>query len=91
MNPNDIKNAHFYSSNNRPSLEKGEKCGCFNCLEIFDSSLITRYYTAATRIDCLGTAICPFCGIDSVIGESSGYPITPAFLKEMQQYWFGVD
>ncbi len=35
-----------------------------------------------------GTAICPYCGIDSVIGEHSGYPITREFLEQMRQYWF---
>ena len=34
------------------------------------------------------TALCPHCGIDAVIGESSGYPITEDFLKEMNEYWF---
>ena len=33
-------------------------------------------------------AICPYCGIDSVIGEHSGYPITREFLEQMRQYWF---
>jgi hypothetical protein len=35
-----------------------------------------------------GTAICPYCGINSVIGESSGYPITQELLKKMRDYWF---
>jgi len=34
------------------------------------------------------TAVCPFCGIDSVIGESSGYPIKREFLQQMNQHWF---
>ncbi len=34
------------------------------------------------------TALCPFCNIDSLIGESSGYPITKDFLIKMKEYWF---
>jgi hypothetical protein len=34
------------------------------------------------------TALCPACGIDSVIGSASGYPITEEFLKKMHQHWF---
>ena len=34
------------------------------------------------------TGLCPYCGIDSVIGESSGYPITKEFLEKMRNYWF---
>jgi len=34
------------------------------------------------------TAMCPYCGIDAVIGERSGIPITKQFLKGMREYWF---
>ena len=33
-------------------------------------------------------AICPYCGIDSIIGESSGYLITEDFLKALQNQYF---
>jgi len=34
-------------------------------------------------------AICPYCGIDAVIGSESGFPIDdPDFLKEMNEHWF---
>ena len=34
------------------------------------------------------TALCPYCGIDAVIGESAGYPLTEEFLEKMRDYWF---
>jgi hypothetical protein len=35
-------------------------------------------------------AVCPRCGIDSVIGDASGLPVAePAFLDEMNRHWFG--
>ena len=34
------------------------------------------------------TALCPKCGIDSVIGDNSGYPITTEFLQQMRKRWF---
>jgi hypothetical protein len=34
------------------------------------------------------TAICPRCGIDSVIGDESGYPVTREFLAAMKAHWF---
>ena len=37
------------------------------------------------------TAICPHCGVDSVIGEKSGFPITQEFLKAMHKRWFGKE
>ena len=76
--------AHRFSSNNKEMLKKDDKCGCFYCLNIFSPSDIEEW------LDCdIGhTALCPYCGIDSVIGESSGYPITKEFLKKMQDRWF---
>jgi hypothetical protein len=36
-----------------------------------------------------GTALCPNCGIDSVIGDASGLPVADAgFLDEMNAHWF---
>ena len=78
----DIIAAHDYSANNKESLEKDTKCGCFYCAEIFDPAEITDF------ADNGKTALCPYCGIDSVIGESSGFPITKEFLNKMKAHWF---
>ncbi|MBR6502910.1 MAG: cytoplasmic protein [Clostridia bacterium] len=80
---NDIIEAHKFSHNNKPMLEKDSICGCFYCLTIFDPQEINDWV-----VDAVGTAVCPYCDIDSVIGESSGYPITKEFLKEMHDHWF---
>jgi hypothetical protein len=34
------------------------------------------------------TALCAKCGIDSVVGDESGFPITRDFMAEMHQHWF---
>jgi acetone carboxylase gamma subunit len=60
----------------------------FYCLEIYSPSEINEWIVADNDCDRYGTAICPYCGIDSVIGESSGYPITKDFLTKMNRYWF---
>lgn len=75
--------AHSFSINNWPMLRKAKRCGCFYCLRIFDPSEIEEWIE-----DKSDTALCPYCGIDSIIGESSGYPLTREFLEEMQRYWF---
>lgn len=79
----DYIQAHAFSSNNKSALLKDKKCGCFYCTEIFSPSEITEWIE-----DTSGTAICPYCGIDSVIGESSGYPITKELLQKMNKHWF---
>jgi len=82
---NDIRiiEAHKFCTNNREALSNDRKCGCFHCLSIFHPCEVKKWIR-----DTSGTALCPYCGIDSVIGESSGYPVTKEFLTEMREYWF---
>lgn len=84
----DLDKAHTFCSNNMPMLKKDKLCGCFFCLEIFDPAQISDFIEADNDCDGLGTAICPYCGIDSVISESSGFPISTEFLNRMHQRWF---
>lgn len=79
-----LTTAHDFCFQNMPYLRKDEVCGCFFCLKIFHPREITE------SVDDYGiaTALCPYCGIDSVIGESSGYPITREFLRKMHDRWF---
>ena len=56
----------------------------FSCCEIFPPSEITDYLP-----DEPPTALCPYCHIDAVIGDASGFPITDEFLTEMKRRWFG--
>ncbi|EIJ78027.1 hypothetical protein PB1_10694 [Bacillus methanolicus PB1] len=79
---NHYKKAHRFSLHNRKDLEKDTICGCFYCLKIFSPAEITEWW------DDEDTAVCPHCGIDSVIGKSSGFPITRMFLKGMHMEWF---
>jgi len=79
----DYIDAHRFSFNHKKQLRKDKTCGCFYCLTIFNPKEIKSWIK-----DPSGTALCPYCGIDSVIGESSGYPMTENFLKKMKEYWF---
>lgn len=85
---NDIVSAHRFCTNNKPALQKDKICGCFYCLKIYSPAEISEYIEAGS--DGQGTALCPYCGIDSVIGESSDFPMTEDFLRKMKQYWFSV-
>ncbi|MFC0187530.1 cytoplasmic protein [Fictibacillus aquaticus] len=80
---NHFEEAHRFSRFNRKSLESDSTCGCFYCIEIYHPEKIDDWADEDEN-----TAICPYCGIDSVIGESSGYPITKEFLKSMHEVWF---
>lgn len=77
--------AHKISYANKTRLSVPQKCGCFYCLRFFSSEDIVDW--SVDKPD--WTAICPYCGIDSVIGENDGYPLTEDFLEEMFEEWFG--
>lgn len=79
----DVEAAHGFSIHNRKQLEKSNMCGCFECVKIFTPSEIEEYIEEEPD----DTAICPYCGIDAVIGESSGYPMTEDFMKRMHRRW----
>jgi hypothetical protein len=57
-------------------------CGCFYCEQVFSSDEIS------TWCDSGETALCPFCGIDSVIGSDSGFTPNEVFLEEMSREYF---
>lgn len=86
INKTEMEKAHKFSINNRSTILKDKKCGCFYCIKIFPPKEITEWIE--DKID--DTAICPYCGIDSVICESSRFPITEEFLLEMKKYWFFI-
>lgn len=82
LTPRDeIVQAHTHSSGHKIELLNSRLCGCFYCLTVFAPSKIDDWLND----EC---ARCPNCGIDSVIGSASGYPITKEFLQEMKDYWF---
>ncbi|MDE6953251.1 MAG: cytoplasmic protein [Erysipelotrichales bacterium] len=74
----------FYLNNKEILLNKDKKCGCFYCLEIFEPNEIKVWINDTNGT----TAVCTYCGIDSVIGKSSNVSITKEFLKKMKEYWF---
>ena len=35
------------------------------------------------------TAICPYCGEETIIGDDAVYPIKKAYLKELKEFSYG--
>ena len=79
----DLELAHTFSNNHKQALSVEQRCGCFYCLNIYSTDKITDWIP-----DSQGTARCPHCGIDSVLPDNAGYPITEGFLKDMKRRWF---
>jgi hypothetical protein len=84
--PDDIRQAHDHSSRHRVELAESRFCGCFYCCSVFPPERIEEW---TDPVDGEGqTALCPKCGIDAVIGDRAGFPISGEFLKRMRSYWF---
>ena len=82
----DFLRAHEYSIYHREQVLRSETCGCFYCRRIFSPDTIREW---TDDVEGEGqTALCPKCGIDSVLGSAAGFPITRDFLSRMKQHWF---
>lgn len=74
--------AHKHSADHRAKVEASDQCACFYCMSVFSPSRIEEW------IDDERTALCPNCGIDSVIGTAAGFTLNTRFLTAMHQLWF---
>jgi hypothetical protein len=84
--------AHKHSIRHRQEIITSKTCGCFFCGAIFLPSDVEVWVDDEGCDDDEGkvgqTALCPQCGIDSVIGSRSGYLISADFLSRMRKQWF---
>jgi hypothetical protein len=74
--------AHKHSSQHRAEIEASPRCGCFFCFRTFPRTDI-HAWTDANQ-----TALCPRCGVDSVIGSASNHRLDDAFLRGMHAHFF---
>lgn len=93
MNEAKLNTAHKHSIFNRSELESSIICGCFYCKGIFEPKKIYKWHKECRASKISGekkedTALCPQCGIDSVIGDVSNFPINEHFLEEMRERFF---
>ena len=84
----DLEGAHEHSANHRDEVRVSDVCGCFYCRKIYSSDEIDEWIDEIAGIG--STALCPKCGIDSVIGSAAGFPITAEFLAAMHRRWFST-
>jgi len=81
-----LSEAAEYSFGNQAQLQRSQRAGCYYCLSIFPAEEVTEF---TDTDDESGTALCPVCGLDAVLGDASGYAMTEASLISLKTYWFG--
>ena len=77
-----LRGAIGHATRNRATLSNAERAACYYCLAIFSPAEIIDW------VDEEQTALCPRCGIDSVLPDSAGYEFTQEELRELRQFWF---
>lgn len=81
-----LRAAHKASFQNEQVMNESTMCGCFFCCRVYPVAEVVNW-----RPDREGlTAICPYCWVDSVIPNASGWPLTDKFLAKMRRRWFGL-
>lgn len=79
------------------ALAAAPRCGCYHCGAIFAGSAIRHWVDvpdpvpgdASADAFLPHTAVCPYCHVDAVIGDSQWTPVTPALLAAAHARWFG--
>ena len=71
-----------HSIDNKSKLYKSKIVGCYQCCEIYSPQEIQDY------VDNNQTALCSKCGIDSVLPDSIGFPITRQNLEILKAIYF---
>lgn len=84
----DHVSANPHSSQHREKVLASTQCGCFYCLAVFSPNEIREWVDAGATGQGQ-TALCPICGIDSVLPDRAGIPLTLDSLTRMREHWFG--
>ncbi len=91
MSTYDYSKIHSHCGWHEDEVKRSKFCGCFSCLKIYPSNLIVEWVEEPE--DCPRgagkTAVCPNCGIDAVLPESTDYELTANFIKDMGKEFFG--
>lgn len=78
---------HKQSANHKNSILNSKFCGCFYCLEIFSPNKVEEWIDQDE--DGNGTtALCPYCGVDSVLPDNIGAELNHELLKSMKNVYF---
>jgi hypothetical protein len=82
----ELKAIYSHSIRNEESILKSNLCGCFHCISILAATDVKSSEMMVEK-DGFKTAICPICGIDSVLGDAS-VEITAEILEALNEHYF---
>lgn len=92
-----LKAIHKFSSQHRELIEASDRAGCFYCGQEFAPSEIVDWVDLPPGSDVAledelahgVTALCPRCGIDSVLPSAAPIEWDDTLLRDMRHQYFG--
>jgi hypothetical protein len=84
----ELERIHKFSINHRNAISMSNLCYCFYCCQTFKAVEIKEWIDMVGKSFKGHTALCPKCGIDSVIGDKDMPSFSSHDLREMREYWF---
>lgn len=76
-----------HSTNNDLEILQSHKCSCLFCRHTVDAREVQDWVSDEHGV----SAICPECGMDTLIGDASGMSFTKEELREINMTYFGED
>ena len=88
--PELIEQAHKATIFHEKDILASSVCTCFYCGYQFDPHKEEDLEWLDETNPKGRTLVCPMCGIDCIVGDASGFPITDdAFINSCTEAWFG--
>jgi hypothetical protein len=86
----DLEKVYKACSENENAIKHSKECGCFHCITFFAPDKITQWRNGQPEdaSEPVLTAICPNCGMESVLPDSLYFNLDQKLLKEMHQKFF---
>jgi len=76
-----------HSSHNEIEILHSKTCSCYFCRQTYSARDVNDWTNDKGGV----TALCPICGMDSVIGDACGVPLDKNLLKDLNQAFYGED
>ena len=86
----ELKVFHGRRWRNEKAVKASTRCGCFYCFAFFAPDMIDEWWDRGEdgKDPSPLTAVCPYCGIDSVLPESADYVLDTQFIEAMGLWAF---
>ncbi len=76
-----------HTKDNEIDILRSKKCSCLFCRQSYDARKVSEWNNEEKRI----SAICPECGMDTVVGDASGFNLDHDTLKAINQAYYGEE